>query len=106
MTAKEVLTATKAKLREGTCKGSYARDAAGSPVAPVSPRAVAWCPAGAILLVTKAGTGVTYPKELIEACDCLANFTPYGSITAWWDRPEMTEAELFEWIDQAIEAAS
>lgn len=104
MTTKEVLIAAKEKLQQGTCKGWFARTAGGTECSPHAPQAVAWCPAGAIRYVLDPTPD--FDMQYIVAVDVLAAFAPDGSdsVGPCWDRPEITEAELFAWLDRAIEA--
>jgi hypothetical protein len=49
VTPAELLRAAKELLRQGHCKGAFARAEDGSEVRPRSPRACSWCIVGALL---------------------------------------------------------
>ena len=86
MSLADVLRAAAAKVRRGWTQGEYARNAAGLPVVPASPRAVCWCAGGAIAVC--AGSW----SHRADVADVLVE--DVGSVVAWNDATGRTAEEV------------
>ena len=98
MTTVEVLKAARAKIEQGWCQGSYARNAMNEKVLYRSVDACRWCAMGAI--VSLGGV------DWITAADVIKQANAIEVIPKWNDAPNRTQAEVLAAFDKAIELAS
>jgi hypothetical protein len=92
------LRAARALIQRGWCKGAFARDETGIPVAPNEHHAVQWCSRGAIAAAT-----IRREAEHVAAVDALKMQVGFA-IAVWNDARERTQAEVLAAFDRAIQA--
>lgn len=101
MTTLEVLRGARAKIAQGWCQGTAARDANGvTSSCFMELGACSWCAIGAIY-------GAAPVDELGEASAdaaiaALVTHVPGNAIAPWNDSPSRTQAEVLELFDRAI----
>lgn len=100
MTVVEVLQGARAKIVQGWCQDTAAKDAHGKGVMVADPEACSWCVLGAIWSCTAYGSDVELAAE-----DTFRRVLPgsYASIRLWNDRPKRTKEEVLRAFDRAIE---
>jgi hypothetical protein len=99
MDAAGVLDETRKLIEAGWCRGSDARDAAGSPVAPGDPAATEWSLLGALGVV--AAQSKVALEELATALAALAGVIADPSLSHWNDEPGRTKATVLETLARA-----
>ena len=97
-TIKQILIEAKAKIEQGWCQKTDAKDKFGNFVSADSYAAVCWCSEGAIISVV----GLNNQAE--DTMDILRFITNCG-IVKWNDAPERTKEEVLELFDKAIDKA-
>ena len=98
----QVLIAARAKIAQGWCKGTSARDVDGWPVAPRSDEACAWCIVGAVravLRITVSPCGHVFRLLAASARTDLAD------LAFWNDKRSRTKKQVFAVYDDAIKSA-
>ena len=93
----DTLRRARAKIEEGWCQGSSARDAIGSRVDPLSIYAVQWCTVGAIEAVCR-----TYTLSL-ESRAALRRIAP-EELVDFNDHRRRTKEDILDLYHQAIAA--
>lgn len=113
MTTLEVLQEARRRLAspDSWCQYSYAMNAVGKHVTPVSPEATRWCLTGAVESVAQSPFFGEVPKECADAlgvlCHCLSRSPPrmrgraFG-LVGWNDQPDRTHEEVLDLLDLAI----
>lgn len=109
--AAQMLTAARATVLRGWCKGSPARDAQGVPVMPESPRAAAWSPTGALMLAAST-LGVEWGEASVDAVLALARAVDKAATKATAYRVVADKNDALDggaaavaWINEAIAIA-
>jgi hypothetical protein len=98
-TPKEILIAARAKIEEGWCRKSYARDRQGNTVYSGNPAASSWCMAGAVAAAANnEELALREPFRLLD--EVIGNG---GNIEAYNDAPERTKEEVLAIFDKAIQ---
>lgn len=105
MTPLQILTSARAKIEQGWCQGSLARNADGKRTGERASDAICWCAIGACW--ANADTSNLAACEVIrQATDKLSDAVGARAINIWNDSPTRTKAEVLAAFDRAIELAS
>lgn len=100
-----VLTALesgKAKIRQGWCKGTYARDDRGTAIDLHSPYAVAFCMKGAIGLDPDAELQLMNAANLVEFASTSSLASVYENVAGFNDDPQTEHRHVLGLFDWAI----
>lgn len=96
---REILTAARAKVSQGWCRGANARDTEGRPCQIASPDAVQWCVAGSVYAALDPN------GEHSDALALIRQHIPTGGlwdIQQWNDAEERTPAEVLDLFDRVL----
>jgi hypothetical protein len=96
MTALELLTAARARIKKGWCQETYARDANGASISVRDPSAVSFCLYGALLSLES-------PDHIFVEADAIIR--SLGGGTGWNDAKGRTQEDVLRVYDRAIEIA-
>lgn len=97
----ELLIRAREFIERGWCRGALARDTTGIAVNPISNRAVAWCPNGALV-----AAGVSRETYLIDAAIRRLTDAMGGYCIADFDDHQKTVGPVLAAFDRAIAAGS
>lgn len=100
MTTVELLKAARAKIEQGWCQGTMAKEQRGRMRGPKESYSCSWCVLGALAAASTLEELNPYrtARTLMEAVVA-------PSLSAWNDAPGRTQAEVLAAFDKAIELA-